>query len=195
MARTRSIDQESILDAAEAVVARDGATRLTLEAVAAQAGVSKASVLYDYKNKQALIAAVVRRATARDNAFNQSRIEALGSVDSPTIRGRIDAASQPFPEEFGAVALQLCAALAQDQTLRGIIQTNQQQTLASVLDTAKNPRGARLAYLALEGLKLLESLDYLHWPDDVRRSILDDINWLVDSQPGTPTDNLHTPLV
>ncbi|MEP4548170.1 MAG: TetR/AcrR family transcriptional regulator [Saccharospirillum sp.] len=189
MARTRSIDQETILDAAEAVVARDGATRLTLDAVATQAGVSKASVIYDYKTKQALIAAVVRRATLRDNAFNQSRIDALGAADSPTIRGRIDAASQPFPEEFSAVALQLCAALAQDQTLRGIIQANQQQTLTSVLDTASNPRGARLAYLALEGLKLLESLDYLHWPEDDRRAILDDIAWLVDTQPGKPPLN------
>ena len=185
MARTRSIDQQGILDAAEAVVARDGATRLTLDAVATQAGVSKASVLYDYKNKQALIAAVVQRATDRDNAFNQSQIDALGDVDSPVIRGRIQAASQPFPEEFGAVALQLCAALAQDQTLRGITQNNQQQTLASVLDSASNPRGARLAYLALEGLKLLESFDYLHWSDDQRREILGDIEWLITCQPGS----------
>jgi len=184
MARTRSIDQQGILDAAEAVVARDGATRLTLDAVATQAGVSKASVLYDYKNKQALIAAVVQRATDRDNAFNQNKIDALGEVDSPTIRGRIRAAGQPFPDEFGAVALQLCAALAQDQTLRSIVQTNQQQTLESVLDTASNPRGARLAYLALEGLKLLESFDYLHWSDGERGEILGDIEWLINSQPG-----------
>lgn len=184
MARTRSIDQQAILDAAEAVVARDGATRLTLDAVATQAGVSKASVLYDYKNKQALIAAVVRRATDRDNAFNQQCISALGRVSSPTIRGRIDAASQPFPKEFGAVALQLCAALAQDETLRSIIQSNQQDTLASVVNTASHPRGARLAYLALEGLKLLESLDYLHWSDAERRDILADIQWLVNAEPG-----------
>lgn len=189
MARTRSINQQGILDAAEAVVAREGATRLTLEAVAAQAGVSKASVLYDYKNKQALIAAVVRRATDRDNAFNQSRIEALAAVDSPTMRGRIDAASQPFPAEFGAVGLQLCAALAQDSTLREIVQTNQQQTLASVLDTASHPRAARLAYLALEGLKLLEALDYLHWSDEQRRDILGDIEWLLDTQPGNAAEH------
>lgn len=184
MARTRSIDQQGILDAAEAVVARDGATRLTLEAVAAEAGVSKASVLYDYKNKQGLIAAVVRRATERDNAFNQACIDAQGPVDGATIRGRLAAASQPFPAEFGAVALQLCAALAQDRTLRGIIQQNQQQTLAAVLDSSANPRGARLAYLALEGLKLLEALDYLHWSEATRQEILSDIEWLVDARPG-----------
>lgn len=44
MGRIRVIDRDHLLDAAEAVVARDGAVKLTLESVAAEAGVSKASV-------------------------------------------------------------------------------------------------------------------------------------------------------
>ena len=56
MGRKRVIDQEQVLDAAQRVVARDGAARLTLDAVAEEAGISKASVIYDYKSKQALIA-------------------------------------------------------------------------------------------------------------------------------------------
>jgi hypothetical protein len=40
-----------------------------------------------------------------------------------------------------------------------------------------------LAYLALEGLKLLETLDYHHWPAAERSRIVDDIGWLVDQQP------------
>ena len=55
MGRKRAIDQQQVLDAAERVVGRDGAANLTVDAVAREAGVSKASVLYDYKSKQALI--------------------------------------------------------------------------------------------------------------------------------------------
>ncbi|MEE3100094.1 MAG: TetR/AcrR family transcriptional regulator, partial [Pseudomonadota bacterium] len=37
MGRRRSVDRDALLDAAETVVRRDGAARLTLEAVAAEA--------------------------------------------------------------------------------------------------------------------------------------------------------------
>ena len=184
MGRKRSIDQGAVLDAAERVVARDGAARLTLDAVAGEAGISKASVLYDYKSKQALIAALVERSVAADNAFNQSKIESLGPVDNATIRGRILAAAEPFPEAFRAVALNLCAALAQDADLRRTIQANQQAVIADITASSANPRGALLAYLALEGLKLLESLDYHSWPRAERDAILADIAWLVDAEPG-----------
>src|SRR3546814_4852153 len=55
MARPRTIDRDAALDAAQRVVARDGAAGLTLEAVAAEAGISKASVLSDYGTKHALM--------------------------------------------------------------------------------------------------------------------------------------------
>src|SRR3546814_2511896 len=42
MARPRTIDRDAVLDAAQRVVARDGAAGLTLEAVAAEDGISKA---------------------------------------------------------------------------------------------------------------------------------------------------------
>ena len=51
MGRKRTIEPDAVLDAAEQVVMRDGAARLTLDAVACAAGISKASVLYDYKTK------------------------------------------------------------------------------------------------------------------------------------------------
>nr|WP_229223798.1 TetR/AcrR family transcriptional regulator [Duganella sp. sic0402] len=170
------------MDAAEQVVARDGAARLTLEAVAEQAGISKASVLYDFKSKQALIAAVVARAVRKDNAFNDSVTEDLGDVSSPVIRGRIAAAAQPLPEEFRATALNLCAALAQDRELRATVQNNQTAVVKKMLDTAEYPRGAMLAYLALEGLKLLEAMDLYHLPAKQRKQVLADISALVEPE-------------
>jgi len=183
MGRKRSIDQGAVLDA-ERVVARDGAARLTLDAVASAAGISKASVLYDYKSKPALIAALVERSVAADNEFNQSKIDSLGPVDNATIRGRILAAEEPLPDAFRDVALNLCAALAQDATLRQTIKANQQAVISDIMASSANPRGALLAYLALEGLKLLESLDYHSWPKAERDRILADIAWLVDAEPG-----------
>ncbi|MBI1682306.1 TetR/AcrR family transcriptional regulator [Caulobacter hibisci] len=183
MGRKRIVDRDAVLDAAEAVVARDGAARLTLDAVAEQAGIGKATVLYDFKTKAALIDAVVQRAVDRDNAFNRAMTQSLGPRQDAVIQGRILAAAAPLPDDFRAVALNLCAALAQDAGLRGRIQENQRTVIADLTANAASPRGALLAYLALEGLKLLEALDYHAWPDDERARILREINWLATTAP------------
>ena len=50
-----------LLDAAIAVIRRDGARALTLDAVAAEAGVSKGGVLYHFASKRALIDGLLER--------------------------------------------------------------------------------------------------------------------------------------
>ncbi len=51
MGRKQTIDRSALLDAAERVVLRDGAGQLTMDAVAAEAGVSKGGVLYAFPSK------------------------------------------------------------------------------------------------------------------------------------------------
>jgi AcrR family transcriptional regulator len=51
--------RRELLDAANAVIRRDGAHALTLDAVAAEAGVSKGGVLYHFGSKRALIDGLV----------------------------------------------------------------------------------------------------------------------------------------
>ncbi len=183
MARPRTIDPNQLLDAAERVVARLGVPGLTLDAVAVEAGISKGSVLYDYRNKAALVQAVVMRALQRDSAHNQAAIDALDGDDSPVIRGRLLAAAQPLPEPFRPVALSLVAAMASDSSLRAPFQAHQREVIDAIESSAQQPRGAMLAYLALEGLKLLESLDYHRFPEQQRAQLLSDIAWLVEQRP------------
>jgi AcrR family transcriptional regulator len=181
--RKKSIDRDRILDAAETVVAGVGAARLTLEGVAKEAGISKGSVVYDYGSKQALLEAMVQRAVARDNAFNDAAAQSCEASENRTLHGRIAAAAEPFPDAFRAVALNICAALAQDRDLRSAIQQNQSAVIARIRDEADGARGPMLAYLALEGLKLLESLDYHQWPEAERKALLADIRWLAAARP------------
>jgi AcrR family transcriptional regulator len=187
MGRKRVIDQQAILDAGEAVVARDGATALTLDAVAQQAGISKASVIYDFKTKQALIEAIVERAFRADHARHQQEEQALGGRDSVAIRSRIAVAAEPPPEAFRPAALNLTAALTLDAGLRRRMQDSQAATVAHILETALVPRGALLAYLALEGLKFLEYLDFHQFEPAERARIIDEIGWLVTATPA-PAD-------
>ncbi|NUS68571.1 MAG: TetR/AcrR family transcriptional regulator [Ensifer adhaerens] len=183
MGRKRAIDQQHVLDAAERVVGRDGAANLTVDAVAREAGVSKASVLYDYKSKQALIEAIVDRAFERDNEHHARVEQEIGDIQDRAVRGRIVAAAEPPPEEFRAVALNLSAALTLDAGLRRKMQASQDATIARILQDSQSPRGALLAYLALEGLKFLEYLDFHHFARADRDEVLREINWLVTATP------------
>lgn len=183
MGRKRTIDRDAVLDAAERVVARDGAANLTLDAVASEAGISKASVLYDAKTKQAVIEAVVRRAFQRDNDHHAQVERDLHGMENLAIRGRIDAAAEPPPEAFKPVALNLSAALTLDKDLRRQMQEHQAATIERVLETSNSPRGALLAYLALEGLKFLEYLDFHSFASEERARLIAEITWLVDARP------------
>ena len=183
MGRKRVIDQQAILDAGEAVVARLGAASLTLDAVAAQAGISKASVIYDFKTKQALIEAIVERAFRRDHDHHAAVEANMASSDNLAIRGRIKVAAEPPPEEFKPVALSLTVALTLDPALRTRMQKSQAETIDRIVKTASSPRGALLAYLAVEGLKVLEYLDFHHFEPDDRSRIIREIDWLVTATP------------
>src|SRR5690606_22501748 len=99
----RVIDQNEILDAAETVVARDGAANLTLDAVAIEAGISKASVIYDYKSKQALIKAVIERRVDEDRSRLEHALARLGPVPNAHIKGRIATFAETAPDDVESV--------------------------------------------------------------------------------------------
>jgi len=183
MGRKRTIDQHSVLDAAERVVARDGAANLSLDRVAKEAGISKASVLYDFKTKQAVLEAVVERAFARDNDMHRQIEANLATSENRSIIGRILGARAPVSEPFRNAALNLSAALVLEKSLRAKMQDNQARVIEDVQSTASSPRGAQLAYLALEGLKLLENLDFYHFDDEERARILRELQWLASVAP------------
>ncbi len=179
MARVRVIDREAVLDAAERVVSRDGATRMTLEAVAHEAGISKASVLYDYKTKQALVKAVIERRVGRDRERLRDCIEKQGASPDAVMRGRIEATSRFICDADPAVVLNLIAALASDTDLRSSINEAVQQQIDEIHKTATRPRAAMLAFLALEGLKSMECLGLYSWPQNERERMLKDIENLL----------------
>ncbi len=61
MAPHNPAQKDLLLDAAESVAAREGVSRLTFDAVAAEAGVSKGGLLHYFSSKEQLIEAMVQR--------------------------------------------------------------------------------------------------------------------------------------
>ncbi len=179
MARKRTIDREAVLKAAERVVARDGATRLTLDAVAAEAGISKASVLYDYKTKQALIKAVIEHRVASEVARLREFIDREGDKPDAAVLGRIAAAKDAEAVINRNVALDLSVALNQHHDLRSTIHKTFGTFLSDVERTSADPRRAKVLYLALEGLTLMECFGFYQWPAGERDELLNEIRTLL----------------
>jgi AcrR family transcriptional regulator len=102
--RTRGGDTKGrIIDAAEEVVLRDGVARLTLEAAAAEAGLSKGGVLYHFPTRHALVAAMVESIIEefdRDIESNMTHADGPGQYLRAYIRATMEPGATR-PDRFG----------------------------------------------------------------------------------------------
>lgn len=180
LGRHRSIDREALLDAAERVVIRDGAAKLTLDAVAAEAGISKASVLYDYKTKRELVRKLIERRVAAEEALVQQLIDSGKDDPDRYVRSQLSVRARTISEADRSVGLNLCVALTQDVSLREPVQKAIENSIAEITRSSKHPRGALLAFLAMQGLVLLEWFDWHSFSTSERSEIIENISWLID---------------
>ena len=187
MARPRNICQDAVLDAAEAVVLRAGAARLTLDAVAAQAGISKPTVVYDFRSKHALFMAIFDRGVGREAALLRAAAEAAGEASDASVRAQVAVAAERLPDDVQAVSLQLCSALTQHGDLRESFQLLLHEQVSEIIGNSKQPRLALIAFLAVKGLLALETLGLLAWSEEGRRAVLRDIERLLDQPPDAPS--------
>jgi AcrR family transcriptional regulator len=143
MPRARTKDR--LLDAAGAVVMREGAQALTLDAVAEEAEVSKGGLLYHFKSKRDLVEGMVERWLAE---FQRE----MDEKDPEFIRGYIKA-SAPEGNELG-----MLAALVADPSLLVAVRKQYGIWQDRVEREGRDPVDATVARLAADGLWLAELL-------------------------------------
>jgi len=143
--------RDRLLDAAGAVVRRDGAQALTLDAVAAQAKVSKGGLLYHFKSKQELVQAMVERWLAE---FERD-IDAAGAGGLGFVRGYVLASD---PAGMTTDELGMLAALVADPSLLATTRERYGIWQDRVEREGGDPVDATVARLAADGLWLAELL-------------------------------------
>ncbi|MDF2234876.1 TetR/AcrR family transcriptional regulator [Albimonas sp. CAU 1670] len=184
MGRKRAVADGALLDAAEAVVRRDGAARLTLDAVAAEAGISKSSVLYAVGSKRGLIRAIIERRIDDWRCGCAGREAELADRPNRTVEAVLEMIAEPIPQADRSVAVSLAAAVFADEALREPIRKDIADRFARAERDAPAPTGALCALLAIEGLLSLERLD-LHQFEPARRDrLLSAIAWIAQTEPG-----------
>jgi len=150
-----------LLDAALAVIRRDGAQSLTLDAVAAEAGVSKGGVLYHFASKRALIEGVLDR-------WLDDREARLDGPDFAAAYVRAcDLQAKTAASEFG-----LLAALVEDPDVLRVARDRQAQWMERMLGGALEREDAWLVRLAADGLWYSDLLGIAPPEGDDRRRLI-----------------------
>lgn len=157
-ASTRTSSRDRLLEAAAGIVAAHGVHELTLEAVAAAAGVTKGGLIYHFKTKDDLLAALVENLTAQVDQRNRARAAQRGDTRGALLQSLIeDTFSMPSAEE--ALVRKLLPAAFTHPHLLGPAQRLFENVYRDL--SAAGP-GAGLALVlgaALDGITLLELLN------------------------------------
>ncbi len=158
--RSRRADRaDIILDAAEALLRRSEHRSLTIDAVAAEAGLSKGGVLHHYASKDALIGALAARKVARmrDGIAEKLAAQPQGPAAQPlalVAQGR-----ELYAEECGFPDALLLAAVENPEALAGFRAFLADQ-LARMETIGDRPGAGHALVFGILGLMLARSLGF-----------------------------------
>jgi AcrR family transcriptional regulator len=181
--------RDKILHAAVQVAIRDGIIAMTLDAVAAEAGVSKGGLLYHFRSKDELIAAMLVHFREEMQGQLEKRM-----ADDPNPRGRFVRAmvQTVFPRDRQRSAagtgrsqrsrlfMAILTAAVNNPSLLDPICQSAKQVRQRML--AESPNGLRQIAVraAIDGLVLWEHLGIISSDDPLHESILNELLTLAE---------------
>jgi AcrR family transcriptional regulator len=182
--------RNAALDAAIAIVARDGPGRLTLDAIARESGLSKGGVMHQFRTKEAVLKALLERQMLHFEQFSTPyRAKARAESENPELATEIatvrEAANTP-----NSAALALLAAMVENPDLMALPRASDEKTIAAIRAEATDPDLAMLRWAAARGLLLGERFGMSSLPKVERERLfarlLDDSQWRALEKPAKP---------
>jgi len=144
--------RRAILEAALTIIARDGAGRLTLDAIVRESGISKGGLTHHFPSKEAVLRALLEGQIEHFEAFSLAWREKAGpEVAYPMLAADI-AATQEAVDRSCSTAFALVAAAAQDPELLATIRDRAGERLGRLRAEARDPTVATLRWMAARGL-------------------------------------------
>lgn len=173
--KTRNASSK-ILGAARTIAAREGAGKVTIDAVAKESGLSKGGVLYNYPTKKALLSGLL------DQMLIEHR-ELVGKVSeqspSQTLHGHLMTVfrSGNLNEDLSMAIL---AASASDPRLLDPLRDEMTSHLEHILTETSDPAGAMIAVLAIQGMRFQKLLDLPNGGAALREPIIERLRKIID---------------
>jgi len=175
--RTRSL----VIQSALAIIARDGPNRLTLDAIAKEAGISKGGVMHQFPTKEAVLRALLDHQRDHFHRHTEGYLAEHGAKHIyPRLAGHIEGAREAATES-NSVALAIMAAMAQDPSLLSPALDNDRENLQAIREEATDPDLAVLRWEAARGMVVTHLLGMCPLSAEDRERLfarlLDDKQW------------------
>lgn len=163
--------RKNILSAASSIVEKQGAEKLTLEAVAKDAGISKGGLLHHFPNKQALINAMVEEST--NNFFSDVNERATNETNGvgKWSRAYIEATLDAGKEENG-IGAALIASLFTNPDLLTKLQSDYSVWQTKIENDGIDPVRATIIRLAVDGLWFSEIFRVGDLDKELKRKVI-----------------------
>jgi AcrR family transcriptional regulator len=171
--------REIIIDAAEAVVLENGARHMTLDAVAARAGVSKGGLLYHFPNKNELLRAMLERLRKNMEETREKKSKGLEKGPGRKIKAYIlsGADRDPRKDKIGSALL---AAVAHDPKLLQSARDDFRRSLAEFTQSGLGFKHVAVIFFAVSGLVLSELLSLSPLSNKERHELVKELLRLAD---------------
>lgn len=146
--------RNAALEAAIAIIARDGPGRLTLDAIARESGLSKGGVMHQFRTKEAVLKALLERQMAHFAEFSSRHLAKVSATSAnPELATELatvrEAANAP-----NSAALALVAAMVENPELMSLPRELEMKRVAAIKAEAADPDLALLRWAAARGLLL-----------------------------------------
>ncbi|MBR1131451.1 TetR/AcrR family transcriptional regulator [Bradyrhizobium iriomotense] len=181
--------RNAALEAAIAIIARDGPGRLTLDAIARESGLSKGGVMHQFRTKEAVLKALLERQMAHFEEFSTHYMAKVRATSAnPNLATQLatirEAATSP-----NSAALALVAAMVENPNLMALPRELETKRMAAIREEAADPDLAMLRWAGALGLLLssLFGMSPLSSEEHQRlfARLLDDAQWTGLEQPAT----------
>lgn len=184
--RNATDTRRRLLEAAGDIARDAGAASLSLDAVAARAGVSKGGLLYHFPSRHALLAALVADKMTTMRRFVEDRAPGALSGEGNAIDGArayLDLMEQNFTCGERPASGVLAAMLEDPEFMQPVCEFR--DAVAAMFGRCSDPETARVVYLACEGLNLLRLTGGDPCPDGPPPQIFVTLRHLLDRACGS----------
>ncbi|MBG0812150.1 TetR family transcriptional regulator [Methylosinus sp. H3A] len=187
--------RKAVIQAALAIIARDGPGRLTLDAIARESGVSKGGLMHQFRTKEAVLKALLEHQIEYFADFSRAYMAEHGAGQAePHLAAQIATLRETLVEPH-SVAFAIFGAVAQEPSLLSITRESDGVALEAIKAEAKDQDLALLRWAAARGLAVSALLGLCPLGEDERERLfdrlLDEGRWaaLTEKSGGSPASS------
>lgn len=156
----RSSKRDFLLDVATGIVASHGLAHLTINALVQESGISKAGVIYHFKTRDDLIAALVERIISQFDVMQRNRQAQNASPSMKSTLQELCDDAFDMPDSQRQFLTNMLAAASLYPQLIGPVQKMYSDVYGHMQQFGEHSGKAMLLAAAFDGMTLLELLNF-----------------------------------